>query len=89
MIPEAPVVKGTFSARRPFSRPPTGPYSHGSRVLPTIIEAGASVGHLSIVYASANVHAGASIGDRLTMLATNGCVAVTRVAILAPGTLVA
>ncbi len=41
--------------------------SLGTRVLPTIIEAGASVGHLSIVYASANIHAGASIGDRCTL----------------------
>jgi UDP-3-O-[3-hydroxymyristoyl] glucosamine N-acyltransferase len=34
---------------------------------PTVIEAGASIGHLTIVYASARVLANASIGDRCTL----------------------
>ena len=41
--------------------------SLGARVPPTIIEAGASVGHLTIVYASARVLGNASIGDRCTL----------------------
>ncbi len=41
--------------------------SHGSRVLPTIIEAGASVGHLSIVYASERILGNATVGDRCTL----------------------
>ena len=41
--------------------------SLGTRVPPTVIEAGASVGHLTIVYASARVLGNASIGDRCTL----------------------
>jgi hypothetical protein len=39
--------------------------SLGTRVPPTIIEAGASVGHLTIVYASADILANAD--DRCTL----------------------
>ncbi len=41
--------------------------SLGTRVPPTVIQAGASVGHHSIVYASADIHANASVGDRCTL----------------------
>ena len=41
--------------------------SLGTRVPPTIIQAGASVGHLTIVYASATILANANVGDRCTL----------------------
>ena len=41
--------------------------SLGTRVPPTVIEAGAEVGRYAIIYASANIHANASIGDRCTL----------------------
>jgi UDP-3-O-[3-hydroxymyristoyl] glucosamine N-acyltransferase len=40
--------------------------SLGPRVPPTIIEAGATISHLTIVYASDTVHS-ATIGDRCTL----------------------
>ena len=41
--------------------------SLGTRVPPTVIEAGATVGHYAIVYSSATIHSNATIGDRCTL----------------------
>ncbi len=53
---------GKESPNRHLGRPPHP--SLGSRVPPTVIEAGATVGHYAIIYSSATIHSNATIGDR-------------------------